>query len=109
LLRAVRRQRFFPGEDPIGQQIAMYGGWATIVGIAGSVRDQNVESLSRPTVYYALAQIPFFPQMGVVVRSSIPAAGIIRNAVGKANPAVPGFDIKTMEERIDASESTRVP
>jgi len=100
-------KRFFPNEDPVGQQIAMYGGWATIVGIAGSVRDQNVESLSRPTVYYSLAQIPFFPQIGVIVRSSVPAAGIMRNAVAKANPAVPVFDIKTMEERIDASESTR--
>jgi predicted permease len=80
-------KRFFPNQDPIGQQIAMYGGWATIVGIAGSVRDQNVESLSRPTVYYSLAQIPYFPQLGVVVRSSIPAAGIIREASTSGNPA----------------------
>jgi predicted permease len=100
-------QRFFPDEEPIGQQIAMYGGWATIVGVAGSVRDQSVESTSRPTVYYSLAQIPYFPQIGVVVRSSILAAGIIRNAVANANPQVPVFDVQTMAERIDASEATR--
>ncbi len=99
--------RFFPKEDPIGQEIAMYGGWARIVGVVASVRDQSVESASRPVVYYSLAQIPYFPQLGLVVRSSTPAGSVIRNSVAKANPEVPVFDIKTMDERIGASEAIR--
>ena len=100
-------KRFFANEDPLGQEIAMYSGWARVVGVVAAVKDETVEQSSRPVVYYALKQIPFFPQIGVVVRSSVPAAGIIRDAVAAANPKVPIFDVKTMRERIDASQSTR--
>ncbi len=100
-------KRFFANEDPIGKEIAMYGGWARIVGVVSTVRDETLESPSRPVVYYSLAQIPYFPQLGVIVRSSVPAGSLIRNAVRRANPLVPVFDVKTMEERIDASVATR--
>jgi hypothetical protein len=71
-------ERFFPGQEPIGQQIAMYTGWATIVGVVGTVRATTLEEGSRPVVYYSLPQVPFFPQAAAVVRSSIPAPAIIR-------------------------------
>jgi ABC-type antimicrobial peptide transport system permease subunit len=100
-------KRFFPNEDPIGQEIRMYNDSARIVGIVSALRDTTLESTSRPVVYYPLAQIPYFPELGIVVRSSVPAASLIRNAVRLANPSVPVFDLKTMEERIDASVGTR--
>jgi putative ABC transport system permease protein len=100
-------KRFFPNEDPIGQEIRMYNDAARIVGIVSALRDTTLESTSRPVVYYPLAQIPYFPELGIVVRSSVPAASLIRNAVRLANPSVPVFDLKTMEERIDASVGTR--
>jgi putative ABC transport system permease protein len=100
-------ERFFPSQDPIGQEIAIYGGWAQIVGVVASMRDASLEKPSLPVVYYALKQVPYFPVVGVMVRSRIPAAGIIRAAVAKANPAVPVFDLNTMQQRIYASEATR--
>ncbi|HEX4230834.1 MAG TPA: ABC transporter permease [Bryobacteraceae bacterium] len=100
-------RRFFPNEDPIGQEIRMYNGGARIVGVVSTVRDATLENASRPVVYYALAQIPYFPEVGIVVRSTVPAAPLIRNAVRMANPGVPVFDIKTMDERIGSSLATR--
>jgi putative ABC transport system permease protein len=96
-------ERFFPNEDPIGHEIAMYSGAARIVGIASALRDATLENASRPVVYYPLAQIPYFPELGIVVRSSLPAAALIRKAVHDANSSVAVFDVKTMEERIAAS------
>jgi predicted permease len=100
-------KRFFPNEDPIGQEIRMYSGGARIVGIVSTVRDATLESASRPVVYYPLAQIPYFPELGIVVRSSLPAASLVRKAVHNADPSVAVFDLKAMEERIDASLVTR--
>ncbi len=99
-------KRFFRNEEPLGQEIAMYGGWARVVGVVGTVRDQTLEATSRPVVYYALAQIPYFPTLGVIVRSPISAASVIRSAVSNADPNLPVYDVKTMEERISSAEST---
>jgi predicted permease len=93
-------EKFFPGGEPIGEQIAMYKGWATIVGVAGTVRATTLEEGSRPVVYYSLSQIPFFPQAAAVVRSRVPAAALIRDAVRRTNGSAPVYDVRTMEERL---------
>jgi predicted permease len=94
------KDRFFPGQDPLGQQIAMYKGWATIVGVVGTVRATTLEESSRPVIYYSLPQVPFFPQAAAVVRSNIPAAKVIRDAVRQTNASAPVFDVRTMEQRL---------
>jgi len=100
-------ERFFPNQDPIGQEIAMYRGWARIVGVVSSVRGASLEHESRPVVYYSIHQIPFFDQTGVVLRSSAAGAPLIRAAVKQAAGSAPVFDIRTMEERIAGSLGIR--
>jgi putative ABC transport system permease protein len=99
--------RFFPHQDPINQEISMYGGWARIVGVVGTIRGTTLEEGSRPVVYYSLSQIPFFPSAAVVVRSTIPAGAAIRDAVRRTNASVPVFDEKLMEDRIAESLGVR--
>jgi predicted permease len=93
-------EQSFPGQDPIGQEIAMFKGWARIVGVVGAIRGSTLEEGSRKTVYYSIDQIPFFPYAAVVVRSSGPAHALIRAAVRQANPAVPVYDVKLLNERL---------
>jgi predicted permease len=100
-------ERFFPNQDPIGQQIAMYGDWASIVGVVGTVRATTLEEGSRPVVYRPLVQVPFFAQSAAVVRSGLPAAKTIREAVRRTNGSVPVFDVRTMQERIGESLGIR--
>ncbi len=100
-------RRFFPNQDPIGQEIAMYKGWARIVGVARAVRSTSLEQSSRPIVYYSLAQVPFFPEEGILVRSRVPGAPAMREAVRRANGSVPLFDVRTMEGRIAESFGIR--
>ncbi len=92
--------KFFPGEDPIGQQIGMYSGPATIVGVVGTVRATSLEEGSRPVVYYSLAQMRFLTQAAVVVRSRVPAGALIRDAVRRTNASAPVYDVRTLEERL---------
>ncbi|MEK7753498.1 MAG: FtsX-like permease family protein, partial [Acidobacteriota bacterium] len=107
LIDAGFAERFFPGQDPIGQEIAMYGGWARIVGVTGTIRGTTLEEGSRPVAYYSLPQVPFFPHAAIVARSDAPAAGIIREAVRRTNASVPLFDMASMEERIGESLGVR--
>jgi predicted permease len=100
-------QRFFPNQDSVGQDLAMYKGYARIVGVVGSIRDTTLDQGSRPVVYYPLAQVPFFPQAAVLVRPRLPGAPVIREAVRKANSSVPVYDIRTMEDRIAESLGIR--
>jgi predicted permease len=100
-------ERFFANQDPIGQEIAMYKGWARIVGVVGAIRGTTLEEGSRPVVYYPLEQVPFFPQTGIVARSAMPAAGGIRQAVRQANRTVALYDIRSMEDRMGESLGIR--
>jgi putative ABC transport system permease protein len=100
-------QTFFPGEDPIGHEIAMYKGWARIVGVVATVRGTALEGLARPVVYYPLVQVPYFPSAVAVVRSSVASAPIIRQAVRRASARAPIFDMRTMEDRISESLGVR--
>jgi putative ABC transport system permease protein len=99
--------RFFPLQDPIGQEISMYKDWARIVGVVSTVRADVVEAEARPVVYYALPQIPYFPEAAAVVRSRTHAGNVIREEVRRTNASVPIFDVRTMEERIGESLGIR--
>ena len=85
----------------------MYRGWAQIVGVTGTIRGTSLEDGSRPVVYYSLAQVPFFPQVAILVRSRLPAGSMIREAVRRSNAGVPVYDILTMEDRIGESLGIR--
>lgn len=100
-------ERFFPGRDPIGQEIAMYRGWARIEGVVGAIRASTLEKATRPVVYYPLVQVPFFPQAAALVRSNQPAGGLIREAVRQTSASTPVFDERDMEDRISESLGIR--
>jgi putative ABC transport system permease protein len=98
-------KRFFRNEDPIGQAIEMYSGGARIVGIVSAVRHATLESTSRPVVYYPLAQIPYFQKsVSLFAPRCLPHLSSGMQFTGLTQPA---FDIKTMENRIDASLAVR--
>ena len=99
--------KFFPHQDPLGQQIAMYKGWAQIVGIVGNTRSDGLEEVTRPVVYYSLEQVPFFPQGAAIVRSAMPASTLLRDVIHRTNGTVPVFDVRTMDERIGESLGIR--
>jgi len=93
-------EKFFANQDPIGQQIAMYKGWAQIVGVVGNIRADGIEEANRPVVYYPLVQVPYFDQAAAIVRSNAPAGNLLREAIRRTNSSVPVFDVQTMDQRI---------
>jgi ABC-type antimicrobial peptide transport system permease subunit len=100
-------ERFFPKQDPIGQEIAMYRGYARIVGIVGAIRGTTLDQGSRSVVYYPIVQVPLFPQTALLVRSAASGGPLIREAVRRTNASVPVYDVRTMEDRIAESLGIR--
>ncbi len=100
-------RRFFPNQEPLGQEIRMYRGWARIVGIAAPVRASTLEEGPQATVYYSNIQLPLFSRVAMLVRSPAPAGALIRDMVRRTNGSVPVFDVRSMEDRIAESFSIR--
>jgi putative ABC transport system permease protein len=106
-------RQIFPNEDPIGKRI--HPGISSIegensvmreiVGVVGDVRNQNLNTASKPAYYVPQTQIPF-SQMVAVVKTSAEPHGMI-SAVTKDVAAMDGdiplFGVKTMEEYLSAS------
>ena len=102
-------QQFFPNENPIGKQIDM-GSVATIVGIVGMVRQDDLGEPAKAAIYYSFRQGSWTSTYYIVVRSALPAATVaamVRSAVSALDHNVPVYDIQTLDARISRSVATR--
>jgi putative ABC transport system permease protein len=105
-------RRFFPdGEDPIGRQVydVEPGLTATIVGVVGSVKRQDLSAAPEMSVYHAAAQ-QAGAAMTFTVRTArdpfdmIPA---IRRTLAEFDPLLPLTRAITMEQRLSDSLARR--
>ncbi len=111
----VLARKHFPDGDAVGQTIVWGGGadedrkW-TIIGVVGTVKISNMtDEVSKESYYTSYRQLPT-PGGFLVARSNLPTGGLIsgiRQAVLKADPELPIFDIKTLDERIALSMDGR--
>lgn len=66
--------RAWPNESAIGKRIGMYGSggnrWYHVVGVAGDVKHQGLESATNPKVYHPVRQLPWEYSMQIVVRAA---------------------------------------
>jgi predicted lysophospholipase L1 biosynthesis ABC-type transport system permease subunit len=100
-------RQFFPGEDPVGQEIVHGMGRATIIGVVGRVDTRSLGEPPKATAYYSVHQSGW-RNMAVVVRSALEPtalAGLLRGAVRELDPELPVYDLQTMEERVSRSLS----
>ena len=104
---------FWKDRDPIGGRIRYpWGGpWITIVGVVGSVRNNDLSADIEPSFYVPLAQSggPASPlSSGMVVLQTSDAGRAIdavRGEVARLAPDAPVSDVRTIEQRLAASVS----
>ncbi|HSE67118.1 MAG TPA: ADOP family duplicated permease, partial [Gemmatimonadales bacterium] len=99
-------QRYWPGGSPIGKTIrlnSMSGPPIEIIGVAADGKYRGLEERPRPYLYLPLSQ-NYSGSATLVVRSAgeplalLPA---IREAIHNADPGMPAFDTKTMQQLIE--------
>jgi putative ABC transport system permease protein len=109
----------FPGQSPIGKRIGCCEGspenpsWKTVVGVVEDTRSEGPAGQVQPEFYLPLAQAPDGSwrwnqqAMALVARSHEGDAGrlipLMRAAVAQLDPALPLYDVATMESRLHDS------
>jgi putative ABC transport system permease protein len=102
-------RRFFPRENPLGQQVKIGHDWLTIVGVIGDVHNSNLENTPPLQVYlYYGSGTP--QAMSLVVRAPQRASqtiASIRRAIETVDPDQSIADLSTMEQHLNNSVSAR--
>jgi len=101
-------EKFFPGQNPLGQHLNIDLGQpfqCEIVGVVGDIRHFSLAQSGQPTNYVPFAQQPL-ARPNLVVRGHTDAlalANAVKRQVQSMNRDVPVFDTRTMDELISDS------
>jgi len=97
-------RKFFPGENPIGQQIRFgydlvtYKNYLTIVGVVGGVRQENLQEPPTAQIYVPYKQHPGrTADMYLIFADSGGGAAALRAEAHRLNPEVP-LELKSMAD-----------
>lgn len=105
------RRRFFASQEPLGQQINLWGADRTIVGVVGNERIHGLAEATPPAVYLPMTQIPSsVGSHSLLVRvSGDPAAltSAVRRVVRDMDPALPLFGVEPLEQTLSNSVGQR--
>jgi len=100
-------RRSWPGQDPIGKHVKLTPRDVRqpdrlVVGVVGDIRTNVLDTGLSPTTYIPLTQAPPQSSSFVLRTASDPrtAAAIVAAQVRNADPAVPAYDIRTLEQSI---------
>lgn len=104
--------KYFAGRDPLGGQVRVGIGnfsgasWATVVGVVGDVRHNSLEQKSLPAIFQPADNGDNF-----AVKCSLPSRQVLdeaRAALRRLDPALTFEGVRTMSERVRASNARRV-
>ncbi len=108
IVDTVLAHQYWPGKNPVGEHIGFgtKGPWYTIVGMVAHSRASSLESDKNEGTYYLdAAQGPQLTN-AILVRGSRAPESLkdeIAAAVSSVDSSIPIYDVKTMEQRVDAS------
>jgi predicted permease len=105
-------EKYWPGEDPIGRRIRIFGPegpWVTIAGIVGDVRQMALAEPPREELY--ISHRAFSTQeMSMVVRTAEDPDRLgtaVTSAVRAVDPEQPVFGVMSMERLIENASAER--
>jgi putative ABC transport system permease protein len=108
IVSAAMARRFWPNRSPVGARLRQgdepEGEWRSVVGVVGDIRNDDADQPPIPYLYVPLAQRPA-ATMTIVVRTASDPAGMaaaLRGAVVQLDPDQPLYDVRTMEQVLDA-------
>jgi len=96
-------RKFFPGQDPIGQQLIVR--WEPdfvdeIIGVVGDIKETALEQEPNPAVYWPHPREPY-QFMNFVIRSAIDPASLTAAAtreIHALDPDQPVADVRTLQQ-----------
>jgi putative ABC transport system permease protein len=112
LVDATAARTHWGEESPVGRCIRYPwrgAGCITVVGVVGTVHDNDLAAPPEPAVYVPLPQRPR-ASLAYVVETSLPVDGIaraLRGAVREIDPTVPVSEVRSLERMVAGSMHER--
>jgi putative ABC transport system permease protein len=109
LLSETLAHRLFPDEDPLGKRLSVAGINTTVIGVVNDIRYTGLDGEIEQAVYLSYRQLPR-SGMALVLRGAVEPSSLapaLRNAVREIDPALPVYDVMTMNERLSNSVAAR--
>jgi putative ABC transport system permease protein len=114
---ATARRYWWPDHDPLGRRLRIrlrFGQeptnqWSTVVGVVKNIKHDGLDVDGVPHLYVPLNQF-VGRTLSLALRTSLPAGTLeaqIRGAIQSVDPALPVFNITSMDQVLDASLASR--
>jgi len=108
-------ERYWPGEDPIGQRFTFAFAEREVVGVAADVRVRGLEAVSEPQVYLSPKQVDdgaiiFYMPKSLAIRTTEPPEQLVpfvREVMQRAERNAPLFDVQTMDDLVGLETASR--
>jgi putative ABC transport system permease protein len=101
LINNILADRYFAGEDPVGQRVSLGGGsFSTIVGVVGSTRFTSMSEPPRPEIYLNTGRAPLTAPQLVVRTPNSPEVSVaaVRAAIRSVDPNIVIGRVAAMQE-----------
>jgi putative ABC transport system permease protein len=95
-------ERYWPGEDPVGQTVKLGDSEAEIIGVVGDVRQLSLAQEPAPAVYSAFTQVSRVG-MTLVVRTTgepLNTLATVQSTIWDIDPDQPISQISTMDQLV---------
>jgi putative ABC transport system permease protein len=114
LIDETMARRFWPNQDPLGKRCkigvrANSNPWMTVVGIVKDIKNDGLDADKVPHIYGSLYQLRA-RAISVALRTSLSSTSLepqIRHELQAVDPALPIFNLRSMDEVIGASLARR--
>ena len=114
IINETASKRIFPKGDAVGRRIKIgpdpNAAWMTIIGVAGDIRSDGLDTPAKPTLYANHRHEAWMRSMSLVMRTSRSAAdagALIRRAIRAQDPALAIRDVQTLNEVVGGSLAPR--
>lgn len=102
-------RRYWPGQDPLGKRLRIWGSLFTVVGVARNSTHMFVNEPPEPMVYMSFFQAGYETIVQVETEGN-PAdlAPAVENTIHEIDPRLPVFDVRPMRESTQVASSFAV-
>ncbi len=102
-------RRYWPGQDPLGKRLRVWGRLFTVVGVARNSTHIFVNESPEPMVYMSFFQAGYETIVQVGTEGNpVDLAPAVQNAIHEVDPRLPVFDVRSMRESTQMASSFAV-